>query len=478
MGRGVKLSESDIKNNVIKKIEALDHKVELVGIEYENNYIKASNAILLLRCPEHNKIEKVKYFNFINWGWHCNECNMLSNRSDKQEIENRIIEILNKSNELGTDLELIRFCDDKWTGYGTNNAKAEIRCNKHGIITTLRISNILRGRSKENNYRLFCPECRKEYGSPSHRTDPKLAAEELEEKFPNSVYDFSKVAETYETLESEVTVICPIHGEFTKPYKYLINSNDPRCPHCYEEHLLSRNRCDGKSSLVSCDDALDILNIVIIEKNKNPDVDIKFLGFVDNKWIGIHTKLILHCNIHNITWTTTTYDTFRKPDTLYVCPECRVRRQLCQSSSIGETKCLEELQLITVVDRQYKIKINPENNIFNVSGFIIVDFYIPSKNIIIEYNGSQHYTFNTCFHNNNYQEFVNQVNRDEFLKRYCKENNIKLLIIPYKDDKRIPEIIEKFIKEGIDITTKVEVKPLPPAIYQETCKSLIRLRNG
>ena len=102
--------------------------------------------------------------------------------------------------------------------------------------------------------------------------------------------------------------------------------------------------------------------------------------------------------------------------------------------------------------RQYKLIIN--NRIF------YLDFYIPKLNVIIEYDGKQHYEF-TSFFQPTYQNFVNQVNRDRCLEQYCKENNIKLLRISYKDNNRIPEIIKIFFEEGKDITTKVEPKLLP-----------------
>ena len=80
--------------------------------------------------------------------------------------------------------------------------------------------------------------------------------------------------------------------------------------------------------------------------------------------------------------------------------------------------------------------------------------------LIIEYDGKQHYEF-TSFFQSTYQNFVNQINRDRCLEQYCKENNIKLLRISYKDNNRIPEIIKIFFEEGKDITTKVEPKLLP-----------------
>lgn len=95
---------------------------------------------------------------------------------------------------------------------------------------------------------------------------------------------------------------------------------------------------------------------------------------------------------------------------------------------------------------------------------LFLDIAIVDKNnnliSIIEYDGKQHYEF-TSFFQSTYQNFVNQINRDRCLEQYCKENNIKLLRISYKDNNRIPEIIKIFFEEGKDITTKVEPKLLP-----------------
>lgn len=64
------------------------------------------------------------------------------------------------------------------------------------------------------------------------------------------------------------------------------------------------------------------------------------------------------------------------------------------------------------------------------------DFYIPDKNICIEYNGIQHYQKVDRFGGEdtfNYQKY-----NDSIKINFCKENNINLLIISYKDS-----IIEK-----------------------------------
>lgn len=84
------------------------------------------------------------------------------------------------------------------------------------------------------------------------------------------------------------------------------------------------------------------------------------------------------------------------------------------------------------------------------------DFYleINSKKIIIEYNGRQHYEpveFGGISKKRSYENYVIQKNRDIQVRKYCKENNICLLEIPYywKEDKIIEKI--KYISEKYNI---------------------------
>jgi hypothetical protein len=67
------------------------------------------------------------------------------------------------------------------------------------------------------------------------------------------------------------------------------------------------------------------------------------------------------------------------------------------------------------------------------------DFYIPSKNICIEFNGKQHY--NPVNHWGGIKKYLYQIKNDEIKNKFCQENNIKLIIISNNDS-----ILEK-IKE-------------------------------
>jgi very-short-patch-repair endonuclease len=60
----------------------------------------------------------------------------------------------------------------------------------------------------------------------------------------------------------------------------------------------------------------------------------------------------------------------------------------------------------------------------------VVDFYLPEFNTIIEYNGKQHYQpvkFNNISDELAMKNFQQQQIRDEFVKSWCDNNNIKLI---------------------------------------------------
>lgn len=237
------------------------------------------------------------------------------------------------------------------------------------------------------------------------------------------------------TKKLKIILRCKLHN-ISKIIKYSsFILNGWHCPECSKiKRTLPENI------------AIERIQKSILKKN-NEGSNISFLGFV-NFWKGSSTKLILKCNIHNHIWDTTRLGIFLKHEGKY-CIYC----SKTSSISFMENSLYSILNSYYLnIIRQYKLIIN--NRIF------YLDFYIPKLNVIIEYDGKQHYEF-TSFFQPTYQNFVNQVNRDRCLEQYCKENNIKLLRISYKDNNRIPEIIKIFFEEGKDITTKVEPKLLP-----------------
>lgn len=60
------------------------------------------------------------------------------------------------------------------------------------------------------------------------------------------------------------------------------------------------------------------------------------------------------------------------------------------------------------------------------------DFYIPTMNICIEYNGRQHYEIVNAF--GGAAEFEKVQTRDKVKVEYCNTKGIKLIVIPYYSD--------------------------------------------
>ena len=114
------------------------------------------------------------------------------------------------------------------------------------------------------------------------------------------------------------------------------------------------------------------------------------------------------------------------------------RCKLC-NNKLGEekiSKCLQELKIDFI--REYKFK----DCIYRDQ--LRFDFYIPNYNLLIEYDGQQHF-FPVDFSGKNpekaKEEFELNKIRDSIKNNYCKEHNINLLRIPYNKFENIENIV-------------------------------------
>lgn len=69
------------------------------------------------------------------------------------------------------------------------------------------------------------------------------------------------------------------------------------------------------------------------------------------------------------------------------------------------------------------------------------DFYLPRYNILIEFDGIQH--FEIVKHFGGLNSFIDRKIRDTVKTIYCKDNNIKLIRIPYWEINNIDKILNK-----------------------------------
>lgn len=119
----------------------------------------------------------------------------------------------------------------------------------------------------------------------------------------------------------------------------------------------------------------------------------------------------------------------------YKCPRCKEPR--------GEVLVAN---ILNELNQEY-ISQHIFDGLVSVNGgTLMIDFYIPSRNLCIEYDGIQH--FEPVEYFGGQKAFDTQTINDSIKDRYCKENNIKMIRIPYYiNDDEVRDIIKlEFIK--------------------------------
>lgn len=216
-------------------------------------------------------------------------------------------------------------------------------------------------------------------------------------------YDYSKVK--YIDSTTKVEIICPIHGSFWQaPAKHIYGR---RCPYCFgtkrkttEEFIKEAQEIHGNK--------YDYSKTIYGKSNKDP------------------VEII--CPIHGSFWQTPVHHINSKCG----CPKCNRSHGEAFLANYFENNNIEYKENYIV---EVPIEIRP-------TGIIKVDFYLPKFNTFVEYNGKQHYIMQKGFGGK--LKFDKQVQRDEYLRYYCKQNQINLIEIPYTE-----ENIEGFLKQHL-----------------------------
>lgn len=111
------------------------------------------------------------------------------------------------------------------------------------------------------------------------------------------------------------------------------------------------------------------------------------------------------------------------------CPIC--------SESKGEKKIREWLDTKFIFESQKEF-----NGLTGLGGGnLSYDFYLPSQNLLIEYQGEQHLHYKEGFHES-INDFYKQQEHDRRKREYAKLNEIELLEIWYFDFENIVKILE------------------------------------
>ena len=115
------------------------------------------------------------------------------------------------------------------------------------------------------------------------------------------------------------------------------------------------------------------------------------------------------------------------------CPWCTISK--------GEEKIRQYLNLIGI-EFEYQKRFNKCKDI----GVLPFDFYLSQHNLLIEYDGEQHF-FPVPFSKRYIEDFKHTQRRDKIRNEFAKKNKIGLLRIPYTEFKNIERLLENEIEK-------------------------------
>jgi len=120
------------------------------------------------------------------------------------------------------------------------------------------------------------------------------------------------------------------------------------------------------------------------------------------------------------------------------------KRDPQKSMSGGEKKIFNYLRTRNIpfkYDSEYKGLINP-----HTGQKLRFDFFLHKHNIVIEFDGKQHFEFNPSFHSvygsNSLEE---QMFRDNHKNTFCRNKKIKMVRIKYSEFMRIERILDQYV---------------------------------
>jgi len=382
---------------------------ELIDIKAQNTI---RNSIFIFKCKTCGMIiEKEGKYLYKNRHVPKHNCylNLDYNfKITKKEIEERLKYLKEKFNK---DFKLINFTREWFLKNFKSRAKTKIilQCNRHPEYTTqTTINNFL------NDSGFFgCRLCANEKLQKENKMNLKDIQKFLNSfpkhfKFP----DLKWFQENYKNSYTKFSVYCTKHHYLNKHFSILrIRNGASPCPFCSKK-------------LLNYEDFL--IRAREIHFNQYDYLISKYEWYSNYKNYKTF-KIKIHCKKCNSIFEQKIVNHLDG----YGCPFC--------SASKGERKIQYLLQ-------KYKINFEYQKVIKNNKKIqFIFDFYLPDYNLVIEYDGEPHYQ-KIDFYGGE-RGLKERQERDRLKDQYCKENNIKLLRIPYWEY----ENIEKILKENLNI---------------------------
>lgn len=353
-----------------------------------------------------------------------------------KEEEKDLIEFINK-NYPDIDTSLI-----KYEGY---RKKIILICKRHPERSFSIAPYTIKIRYSKGQS--LCDICNKEEYIKNKTLE---FVEDYNQRYPNNCYDFSKTVFT--KFRSSIEVRCKRHNVYfsVRPMEFL-KENTIGCPECRLEHISYVNKIREGAKFIQ-----------YLSENY-PDIDTSLVNYVD-----VWTSVTLICKIHNIKFELTPWKikwVIPNQSSNKLCPECR---DLEKNSRSKLEKLISSAirDILKIDDPPHEIEMKAEELGINDDRIknIRADFILEYNNVKywIEGNGPQHYKPVYYFHRS-IEEYKRQLDRDVYVREYCKINNIILIEIPYTYESsldKIKEILKSIIlnnKNPLDVIEFPEI---------------------
>lgn len=267
--------------------------------------------------------------------------------------------------------------------------------------------------------KLGCPICE---NKRVNKYTTSLFIEKSKEIF-GDLFEYSKTDLENRRDDGKVCLTCKVHGDFwIDPLKHL--NRKQGCPLCYAEN----RSCSNKYTTDT-----------FIKKVKEIYGESTF-DFSKTVFVSLYDEVTLICPIHG---------EFKRlaSSILYEnagCPGCSSTSR----KSKGEIYIENFLNSNNIMFNSF---VKKDNIVGRLRNYVFIDFCLKYKNkeIWIEYNGRQHYEEILKYHKT-HDDYLDQKRRDDNVRKYCEENNIFLIEIPYlyKNQAEINGLLEKIIING------------------------------
>lgn len=234
-------------------------------------------------------------------------------------------------------------------------------------------------------------------------------------------YDYSLVE--YIDGRTKVNIICGDHGPFSQTPKAHLGGQG--CPTCASTARAARSSNQR-------DVAAQTFTI------KATAVHGSLYDYSKSVYVNIHTKLEIICRDHGSFWQIPAAHLQGQG-----CPHCANDRRAAFAESKGEMAITTWLDVNEIRYEKQKMF---EGCVDALP--LRFDFYVPSLNLVIEFDGAQHFEFVKKFHGTE-EGFERCKRRDAIKNQYTEDHNIELLRIKYSEEKQIEKILSERILLGI-----------------------------